>query len=43
MNLNFDYVAFDGDLPRSDNQAAYRMTFQPGLPYPLSETTNLFV
>jgi|LKGT01.1.fsa_nt_gi hypothetical protein len=43
MNVNFDYIAFDGDLPRSDNQAAYRMTFQPGLPYPLSETTNLFV
>ncbi len=43
MTLNFDYVAFDGDLPRSDNQAAYRMTFQPGLPYPLSEMTNLFV
>jgi hypothetical protein len=43
MNLSFDYVAFDGDLPRSDNQAAFRMTFQPGLPYMLSETTNLFV
>jgi hypothetical protein len=43
MTLNFDYIAFDGDLPRSGHQAAYRMTFQPGLPYPLSDTMNLFV
>lgn len=43
MNLNFDYVAYKGDLPGSGDQVAYRMTFQPGLPYPLSDTTNLFV
>ncbi len=43
MSLNFDYVAFKGDLPGSGGQTAYRMTFQPGLPYPLSDTTNLFV
>ncbi len=43
MNMLFDYVAFDGDLPRADSQSALRGTFQPSLPYALSETTNLFV
>lgn len=43
MNILFDYVAFDGDLPRSSSKSAFRGTFQPSLPYALSETTNLFV
>ena len=43
MNTLFDYVAFDGDLPRASSQSALRGTFQPSLPYPLSKTTNLFV
>jgi len=43
MNILFDYVDFDGDLPRASSQSALRGTFQPSLPYPLSETTNLFV
>ena len=43
MGVNFDFIFFDGDLPDSDDQAAQRMTFQPGLPYPLSDTMNLFV
>ncbi len=43
MNILFDYVAFDGDLPRASSQSALRGTFQPSLPYPLSKTTNLFV
>ncbi len=43
MNLQFDYIAYDGDLPRADRQHAFRITFQPGLPYPLSDTMNLFV
>jgi hypothetical protein len=43
MNVTFDYVAYDGDLPDASNQDAVRATFQPSLPYPLSPTTNLFV
>ena len=43
MNLNFDYVKYQGDLPRSSSQRARRITFQPSLPYKLTETTNLFV
>ena len=43
MNVLFDYIAFDGDLPNADNQEALRLTFQPALPYPLSDTTNLFL
>jgi hypothetical protein len=43
MGVNFDFIYFDGDLPKSDDQSAYRMTFQPGLPYPLSDSMNLFV
>ncbi len=29
MNVLFDYIAFDGDLPNADNQEALRLTFQP--------------
>ena len=43
MNLNFDYIKYQGDLSRSSSQRAKRVTFQPSLPYKLSETKNLFV
>ena len=43
MNTLFDLVAYDGDLPDAGSQSAFRATFQPSLPYPLSDTTNLFV
>ena len=43
MSVQLDYIAFDGDLPGAGSQDALRATFQPSLPYPLSETTNLFV
>lgn len=43
MNFNFDYIKFKGDLPDADDQRATRITFQPSLPYKLSETTNLFI
>jgi hypothetical protein len=42
MNMQFDYIAFDGDLPGSDKQEAFRIQFQPSLPYALSDNTNLF-
>ncbi len=43
MSVNFDYVAFDGNLPGASSQDSLRMTFQPSLPYPLTKTTNLFI
>ncbi len=43
MSFNFDYIALGGDIPGASSQDAFRMTFQPSLPYPLSKTTNLFV
>jgi hypothetical protein len=43
MNFNFDYIKFKGDLPGASSQRAKRITFQPSLPYKLSETSNLFV
>jgi hypothetical protein len=43
LNTLFDAVAYDGDLPDAGSQRAFRATFQPSLPYPLSPATNLFV
>ena len=43
MNFHFDHIEFDGDIPGADKADAQRMIFQPSLPYPLTETTNLFV
>jgi len=43
MNFQFDYVAFQGDIPGAGGAEAQRMLFQPSLPYALSDTTNLFV
>ncbi len=43
MSVQFDYVTYGGDLPNASGQNALRATFQPSLPYPLSDTTNLFI
>ncbi len=43
LNFQFDYVAYQGDIPGAGGAEAQRMLFQPSLPYKLSETTNLFV
>lgn len=43
MNFQFDYVAYQGDIPGSGGAEGQRMLFQPSLPYPLTDTTNLFV
>lgn len=43
LSTFFDYVTFDGDLPDADSQRSFSASFQPSLPYPLSETMNLFV
>jgi hypothetical protein len=43
MNFQIDQIAYDGDLPNAGSQNATRITFQPALPYALSETSNFFL
>jgi hypothetical protein len=43
MNFQFDYIAYQGDIPGAGDATAQRMLFQPSLPYKLSDTTNLFI
>ncbi|WP_373031066.1 hypothetical protein [Sulfurovum sp.] len=43
MNFNFDYISYGGDLPGAGDQSAFRMTFQPSLPYPLENGLNFFL
>lgn len=43
MNFQFDYIAYQGDIPGAGDAEAQRMLFQPSLPYKLSDTTNLFI
>ena len=43
LNFPVDYVRYKGDLPGANSQDSWRIGFQPVLPYPLNETTNLFV
>ncbi len=43
MNFQFDYIAYDGDIPGADGAEAWRMLWQPSLPYSISESTNLFI
>ena len=43
MNTQFDYIAYDGDIPGAGDAEAWRMLFQPSLPYPLSDSTNIFL
>ncbi|TGD74874.1 hypothetical protein E4634_06690 [Mangrovimicrobium sediminis] len=42
LNLNLDYTAYQGDLPGAGGQESWRLLFQPSLPYPLDDTTNVF-
>ena len=43
LTFPLDYVSYTGDLPGADSQSAWRLSFQPSLPYPLAEGTNFFV
>ena len=43
MSFPLDYVAYEGDLPGADSQSAWKLSFQPSLPYSLSDEMNLFV
>lgn len=43
MNFQFDYIAYSGDIPGAGSAEAWRMLWQPSLPYAISESTNLFM
>lgn len=43
LNFNFDYINYQGDLPKAGSQNSFTLGFQPVLPIPLSETVNLFI
>ncbi len=38
-----DYVKYRGSTPGADDQSAWKISFQPILPYPIADGTNLFV
>lgn len=38
-----DFTRYDGDLAEADSQSAWKISFQPSLPYPINETTNFFL
>ena len=43
LSFPLDYTSYTGDLPGADSQSAWKLSFQPSLPYSLSEEMNLFV
>lgn len=43
MTVTFDTIAYKGDIPGAGDEQAWKMNFQPSLPYPISDNMNLFV
>ena len=43
MAFPIDYVTYQGDLPGASSQSAFKINFQPSLPYSIGEGVNLFV
>lgn len=43
MNFFYDYTAFNGDAPDAGDANSSKIVFQPGMPYPITDTANLFV
>jgi len=43
LAFQFDYINYDGDLPGASDQNAWKLSFQPSIPYPIAEGTNFFL
>ena len=43
LSFPLDYVAYEGSLPGAESQSAWKLSFQPSLPYSLTDEMNLFV
>ena len=45
LSFPIDYTSYKGDLPDADSQSAFRVSFQPSIPYPIgdkADKTNFF-
>lgn len=38
-----DYITYGGDLPDANDKDAWRLSFQPSIPYPIAKGTNFFL
>lgn len=43
MAFPIDYITYNGSLPGADAQSAFKISFQPSLPYPIAKGTNIFL
>jgi hypothetical protein len=43
MAFPMDYITYQGDLPNAGSQEAWKISFQPSLPYPIAKGTNFFL
>ena len=43
LAFQLDYVSYKGDFPGASSQSAYKLNFQPSLPYKIDANTNFFV
>jgi hypothetical protein len=37
LAFQLDHITYDGDLPDADDQDAWKLSFQPSIPYPLGD------
>ena len=43
MGFNFDFTTYGGNLQGAGSQYGFKISFQPSLPIPIAEGTNIFV
>jgi hypothetical protein len=43
MAFPIDYITYKGSLPGANSQSAFKVNFQPSLPYPVAKGTNVFL
>ena len=43
LAFQLDHIKYDGELPGADQQDAWKLNFQPNIPYPLGEGKNFFL
>ena len=43
LAFQLDHIKYDGELPGADQQDAWKLNFQPNIPYPLGDGKNFFL
>ena len=43
LSFPIDFVSYTGSAPGATDQSAWKISFQPSFPYPLSDSTNFFL